>query len=523
MAITDNCVGYWKLDEAITSGPRNDSSGHGHTLTDLLGNVPYAYNAAEVKIGYSTVWSYANECLYCNNHADFVAGTGTVSMAGWAKFYTSANRPLIIKANATATLWDYTLYTDGSGALSFYVDLSGGGNLTVVGPTMATGTWYFLYAFYDPTTTTIGLSVNAGTPVTLSLGPSLALTTTGDFGIGGHPSGGWQFNGWLDEWGFWRRTLTSTELTQLYNGGAGTTYPFLSLTDNCVAYWKLDEASGIRVDATGNTANNLTESAGTITGDAGKIGNGLHFDPAYTGYLGCASNSSLVTGDINFSISCWVNFDALGVGSSYFLVSRRSSDERWDYGIFKNTDDRIYFLLTDTGGTHLFASYSPIVSASTWYHMAVVYNATTDEIKTFTNNVLNGTVATPSLPPQTTSAPFTIGNLDRGGAATDGIIDEVGIWKRCLNEGDIAALYNGGVGLTYPFGVVPIDNTARNKRAATIGIDGIYRMVLPVPDGTINATDRWQVTGKYRMTAAPPAALIFRNRTASRLRVTFPF
>jgi hypothetical protein len=48
------------------------------------------------------------------------------------------------------------------------------------------------------------------------------------------------------------------------------------------------------------------------------------------------------------------------------------------------------------------------------------------------------------------------------------------------------------------------DNTARNKRASVLGIDGIYRMVLPVPDGTIDAADRWQITGKRWMA---PAAL----------------
>ena len=67
-------------------------------------------------------------------------------------------------------------------------------------------------------------------------------------------------------------------------------------------------------------------------------------------------------------------------------------------------------------------------------------------------------------------------------------------------------------------GAAPPDYTARNKRASTLGIDGLYRMVLPVPDGGITTTDRWQITGKYSMTGAPPAARIFRNRTASRMR-----
>jgi parallel beta helix pectate lyase-like protein len=62
------------------------------------------------------------------------------------------------------------------------------------------------------------------------------------------------------------------------------------------------------------------------------------------------------------------------------------------------------------------------------------------------------------------------------------------------------------------------DKAGRNKRAATVGIDGIYRMVLPLPDASVDDADRWQISGKYQMTAAPPVSLIFRNRTAARMR-----
>ena len=37
----------------------------------------------------------------------------------------------------------------------------------------------------------------------------------------------YQFDGSLDEVGFWSRVLTPTELTDLYNSGNGLTYPFL--------------------------------------------------------------------------------------------------------------------------------------------------------------------------------------------------------------------------------------------------------------------------------------------------------
>jgi hypothetical protein len=54
--------------------------------------------------------------------------------------------------------------------------------------------------------------------------------TSGDSygaGIGSKWKGtGWFLQGYLDEGSFWSRTLTSTELTELYNSGNGLQYPF---------------------------------------------------------------------------------------------------------------------------------------------------------------------------------------------------------------------------------------------------------------------------------------------------------
>ena len=43
---------------------------------------------------------------------------------------------------------------------------------------------------------------------------------------GAFPSG--NMDGLIDEVGFWKRTLTSGERTQLYNSGNGLAYPFSS-------------------------------------------------------------------------------------------------------------------------------------------------------------------------------------------------------------------------------------------------------------------------------------------------------
>ena len=45
--------------------------------------------------------------------------------------------------------------------------------------------------------------------------------------IGSRSSGAWnEFEGEIDELGIWSRVLTADEVTELWNGGAGITYPF---------------------------------------------------------------------------------------------------------------------------------------------------------------------------------------------------------------------------------------------------------------------------------------------------------
>jgi Right handed beta helix region len=79
------------------------------------------------------------------------------------------------------------------------------------------------------------------------------------------------------------------------------------------------------------------------------------------------------------------------------------------------------------------------------------------------------------------------------------------------------ALYSGAPDIGADEYYAPVDLPARNKRASVLGIDGIYRMVLPAPDGTVSVEDRYQLSGKYYGLGVS-AVNIHRNRTAARMR-----
>lgn len=215
--LNTSLVAYWQLDEA--SGTRNDSQGANH-LTDNN-----TVTSAAGKIGNAAQFTTANsEYLSISDNADISVGAGvSFSMAVWAYMDTLQNQGIISKygagGNRDYLLWYYTV----SG---FNCDVSDDGSslVTAVGGTASTATWYHLYMEYDTATKKASIAVNNGT-----LASSSATVTAGvfdgtnPFKLGSNDGEINFFNGRLDEAAFWKRILTASERTELYNAGSGKT------------------------------------------------------------------------------------------------------------------------------------------------------------------------------------------------------------------------------------------------------------------------------------------------------------
>jgi len=90
---------------------------------------------------------------------------------------------------------------------------------SVNGPdSMQSATFYHLVFSYDASANELRLVINDGTPITASY--SGGSYDNNDTWYLGHFSG-FYFNGLIDEVGVWSRTLTGSEITELYNSGAG--------------------------------------------------------------------------------------------------------------------------------------------------------------------------------------------------------------------------------------------------------------------------------------------------------------
>ena len=225
--LTTGLVGYWKFDEG-SGTTAADATGNGNTGT--LVNSP------------SWVTGIINDALtfnYASNQKVSTTYRGPLGTSAWSIslwFKTTDTR-----GASTNTLFTWGDNNGGGNGVSLDVengviwDRSYYGNTNHWGSGYNTGTWHYLVvtAPGGTYTTTNILCYVDGTLLSGSPAGSVALNITNSLGnnviIGDQSIFGY-FNGTIDEVGVWSRALTSTEVSELYNSGAGCQYPFGACT-----------------------------------------------------------------------------------------------------------------------------------------------------------------------------------------------------------------------------------------------------------------------------------------------------
>jgi len=225
-----------------------------------------------------------------------------------------------------------------------------------------------------------------------------------------------------------------------------------SLLTGLISYWKLNEASGTRVDSAGS--NNLTDN-NTVTRVLGKQSGAANFTSANSEYLSIASNDSLNVGGTSFTFVFWVNLKDKAA-SNYAFISKYDqslTNQLSYYTDFIQSTDRFRFIISPDGTSASQVAVSANTfgspTAGVWYFIICEYNAGTD---TMSISVNNGTADTQSVTDTFSgTSPFEIGKAGNLNRYPNAYVDEVGFWKRLLTTEEKARLYNSGNGITYPF------------------------------------------------------------------------
>lgn len=214
MALATNCVAYWKLDES--SGNASDSAGS-NTLT----NGSVTYGAGKINNG-------ANFTTALFSGTSPVSGTGAWTFSCWYKSSsTGTNKQITIFGNsAQAAKSLIYLYTTTGNAIQ--MDTAGAALITSSTTSTMDGNYHHLVITYDGANNFAMFIDNSavGTGSTASMNLGSDVVNLGYDRLNSR----WGWGNGLDEVGFWSRVLSGAEITQLYNGGAGIQYPFVSNT-----------------------------------------------------------------------------------------------------------------------------------------------------------------------------------------------------------------------------------------------------------------------------------------------------
>ena len=228
-----------------------------------------------------------------------------------------------------------------------------------------------------------------------------------------------------------------------------------SLGTNLVSWWALDELSvgvGAVVRIDGHGANDLTDNNTTLSA-AGKVKQATQHTSTVPDWVSHVSNAALQTGDIDFTIACWVYLDNKAAaqtivgkddtvpgGDREHTIYYSFAADRFRTSVFTAVDTQVIATANTLG----------VPAVDTWYFVVMWHDATANTLNIEVNDGGIDSVGTGGALQAAGNAEFQIGARDDvAPMPMDGRVDEVGFWKRVLTADERTALYNSGSGIGY--------------------------------------------------------------------------
>lgn len=225
-----------------------------------------------------------------------------------------------------------------------------------------------------------------------------------------------------------------------------------SLYSNLISYWPLHEATLNREDLIGSA--NALAPINTPSGAAGIIENSTQFASASSRRLDIASNSSLQTGNIDFTFAFWGLLTSKPAALMAFIIKYNATAGNFDYEVYwDNSADRFKAAIcraTDSSQI-VTASTFGAPSTATWYFITAWYDTSNLGLNISINAGAPDTLTLGGVPQAAGNANFSMGGNAVASQYLNGQMCEVGFWKRVLTQQERTWLYNNGMGRTYPF------------------------------------------------------------------------
>jgi flagellin-like protein len=255
----------------------------------------------------------------------------------------------------------------------------------------------------------------------------------------------WVENYTVDNATIWVRRLENADSTiYVYYGNSGATSQsnenttFIRVIDNVAATWHLNEGSGMTAyDTSGNGYN------GTLNNDPtwvyGEFGSALNFD---------GSDDYVDVGDLGVrpiegTISYWMKSDAV----ESYRNTMSTGDGNVGFRFEQDSGGGFYGVIGDDDGNFEGHTYSTSLQAGIWYHVVLTWDSSQNKVWGYLNGEQKFAEGQSLWATNLEQVKLGVGfGSDR---VFDGILDEIAIWNRALDENEVLDLYNN-YGYTTP-------------------------------------------------------------------------
>lgn len=240
------------------------------------------------------------------------------------------------------------------------------------------------------------------------------------------------------------RRLLQLLVAILVSSGAASAQTCVTPPSGLIAWWTLDETSGIIAKDSVGTEPAAYFGTPPPIQTTGLVGGALKFNGS-TDFLSAPNSNIWAFGTNDFTIELWANFSVAPGGSvghpgAVFIGNDEGPFNRnkWFFAVGGG------FLYFHINGPALGPQFFPLVpfspSVGVWYHLAVVRSGSTYTI--FINGSPGGSATNANAIPAP-NAPLTIGQAESLGFM-NGILDEISVYNRALSQAELQAIASAG-------------------------------------------------------------------------------
>ena len=218
---------------------------------------------------------------------------------------------------------------------------------------------------------------------------------------------------------------------------------FCAIADGLVGAWLFDEGSGVEAaDSSGNGFDG--ELIGNATWDSnGKFGSAVACDGTEAYVMVPDDDAFEFDGD--FTLACWIQNEVLPsdhssfITKGYHMPGGNGGDSRPWYLVYYLTAGTVDMFLRDEGGTNSRAMGVTAVNDGDWHHITALKDG--DEVRIYIDGQQDGTAPAVDAKYGENDQPLVF--MVHFQRWFPGLIDEVAIHNRALDEAEINTLMNG--------------------------------------------------------------------------------